>query len=296
MRQRTLVLRQIYKEGTAALKEKKVPDAALDAWLLLSYVTGVSKALYYGNPDAQVQPEKAEEYFRYIEMRGRRIPLQHITGEQEFMGLTFHVNEHVLVPRQDTEILVEECLKILKPGMRILDMCTGSGCILLSLLKLGKEKAHAGAISGHGMDISGAGTDISEEALSVANRNMKKLGILAEFLKSDLFENVEGKFDIIVSNPPYIPTEEIETLQEEVRLYDPRIALDGGGDGLYFYREIVRESVRYIKDGGHLMFEIGCGQGEEVSFLMAAAGYRHVQVIKDLAGLDRVAVGVYYGK
>ncbi len=286
MRRRTLTLRQIYKEGEAFLAERNVPDASLDAWLLLSYVTGADRAAYYGDPGREVPPEDAKRYFSCIEARGKRIPLQHITGEQEFMGFSFHVDGNVLVPRQDTELLVCEALKLLRPGMRVLDLCTGSGCILISLLKLARERLHMEGVTG-------VGADISEAALAVAGRNAKSLGVRAEWVRGDLFEHVGGRFDLILSNPPYIPTWRIGTLQDEVRLYDPREALDGGEDGLYFYREIAGQSADYIRDGGLLIFEIGQEQGAAVSRLMRGQGYREVQIKKDLAGLDRAAIGIY---
>lgn len=286
MRQRTLTLQEIYRKGSRILAEAGVPEAPLDAWLLLSYVTGITKASYYGDPDREVGAKDAERYFASVAKRAKRIPLQHITGEQEFMGYTFRVNEHVLVPRQDTEILAEEALNELRDGMRVLDLCTGSGCVLISILKMAKERLHI-------EDVRGTGADISEEALAVAKENAKFLGVQAQFVKSGLFAKVEGKFDLIVSNPPYIPTKTIEGLQDEVRLFDPRIALDGGADGLYFYREILRQSAGYIEDGGTLMFETGCEQGEAVASFMKSAGYEDVRVKKDLSGLDRVVRGRY---
>lgn len=287
MKQRILEIGAIYKEGCKRLEEAHVPDARLDAWYLLEYVTGISKASYYGTPNHQVTKEEAEKYFSYIGMRADRIPLQHLTGEQEFMGLTFSVNEHVLVPRQDTEILVETALEYKLPDMRILDMCTGSGCILVSLLK---HKPLKGTL--------GFGCDISPDALQVAEKNAKSHCVEAVFLQGDLFGAVpEGeKFDMIVSNPPYIPTADIEGLQEEVRVYDPRIALDGKEDGLFFYRKIVEDSVRYISRGGWLLLEIGCEQAEAVSGMLKKSGYARVNVKKDLAGLDRVVYGMYNGE
>lgn len=285
MRQRTLTLRQIYKEGQERLGAAGVEEAALDAWYLLEYVTGISRASYYGDPEMAVEEEKERAYFSCIDRRCRRIPLQHITGEQEFMGYTFKVNEHVLIPRQDTEVLAEEALRVIRPGMRILDMCTGSGCILISLLKMAREK--------NGMEnLAGVGADVSEQAIDVAVRNARDLDVQAEFVISDLFDGIDGGFDVIVSNPPYIRTQVIEELEEEVRLHDPYIALDGHEDGLYYYRRIVEESLKYIKNGGYLLFEIGHDQGEAVSGLMEEAGYSDVQVKKDLAGLDRVVSGM----
>ena len=199
------------------------------------------------------------------------------------MGYPFYVDEHVLIPRQDTETLAEEALKVLKPGMEVLDLCTGSGCILISLMKMCEG-------------LYGTGSDISEEALEVARKNACRLEVNATFIRSSLFEHISGRYDLIVSNPPYIPTSVIEGLQEEVRLYDPFIALDGKEDGLYFYREIIKAGGGYLKPGGYLMFEIGYDQGTEVASLMEKHGYRNIMVKKDLAGLDRVVSGMYNGE
>lgn len=287
MNRRILETGTVYKEGCRILEEACVPDAGLDAWYLFEHVTGISKASYYGDPKREITKEEAERYFSYIRERCRRIPLQHLTGEQEFMGLSFSVNEDVLIPRQDTEILAETALEKKAPGMRILDMCTGSGCILVSLLKL---KPLVG--------VSGVGCDISPKALRVAERNARRHCAEAALLQGDLFAALPDgeRFDMIVSNPPYIPSAEIDRLQEEVRAHDPRIALDGKKDGLFFYRRIVRDSVRYISRGGWILLEIGCGQAEQVSGMLKRAGYGGIGVKKDLAGLDRVVYGMYNGE
>ena len=277
-----MTLKQAYEYGQEQLKNAEIDDAALDAWYLLEYVTGVSRAMYFLDMNREISLEQETKYCSYVATRAKHVPLQHITGVQEFMGLEFLVNEHVLVPRQDTEVLVECVLEDLKSGMHILDMCTGSGCILLSLLKL------------CGMsNVKGVGVDISEEALKVAKKNAEKLEVNARFISSDLFCDVEGKYDVIVSNPPYIRTSVIEELKEEVKFHDPFIALDGKEDGLYFYRRIVEESPKYLIKGGKLYFEIGHDQGEDVSKLMKDAGFVDVTVKKDLAGLDRVVFGMY---
>lgn len=284
-----MTLREAYEYGQKQLKKAKIEDAALDAWYLLEHVTGVSRAEYFLHMSREVLPEQLQAYEACLCQRAQHIPLQHITGVQEFMGLTFAVNEHVLVPRQDTEVLVEQVLPVLEPGMHVLDMCTGSGCILISLLKLCKRAGETNANQG----LTGIGVDISEEALTVAKQNAKALGVKAAFLQSDLFEKVQGTYDVIVSNPPYIRTAVIEELKEEVKFHDPFLALDGKEDGLYFYRKIVEESPKYLKDSGKLYFEIGHDQGEDVKQLLETAGFTDVTVKKDLAGLDRVVFGVY---
>ena len=290
MKLKTLELKQIYKDGEVFLGEAGIEDASVDAWLLLEFVTGISRAKYLCDPKMEISEEDALKYCEYLERRAKRIPLQHITGEQEFMGYTFHVNEHVLIPRQDTEVLVEEAIKFLRPGKSVLDMCTGSGCILLSLLKMGAEKFYM-------RNVKGTAVDISKEALKVAMANAETLGVEVSFVQSDLFENVDvnvtGKFDVLVSNPPYIRTSVIEGLQEEVRLHDPFIALDGKEDGLYFYRKIIEASVDYLNDKAMVLFEIGHDQGEDVSNLLKYAGFSNVWVKKDLAGLDRVVIAMY---
>lgn len=184
----------------------------------------------------------------------------------------------MLIPRQDTEILVEEAMRYLHDGMRILDLCTGSGCILLSLLH-------------YSNDCEGVGVDISQEALQVAAQNAELLGIKADFLKSDLYEKVTGKFDLLVSNPPYIERKVIPTLMEEVREYDPYIALDGGEDGLDFYRRIIGGAQDYLKRGGQILMEIGSGQAKAVSELLREAGFKEIDVCRDFASLDRVVSG-----
>ena len=281
-----MTYREIYQQGFDTLVDANVPDAKLDAKLLLEYVCGTTQHDMILNGNRVLKEEEVVRYEELITKRASRIPLQHLTGVQEFMGYTFKVNEHVLVPRQDTEILVEEALQFLKPGMMVLDMCTGSGCILLSLLTLGE-------------DVTGTGVDISAKALQVATENAKQISAQADkdlsatFLESDLFEKVTGKFDMIVSNPPYIASAVIDTLEPEVRLHEPLNALDGTADGLYFYERIIAESRDYLKENGLLIFEIGHDQGEAVSDFMKKAGFQGVYVKKDYAGLDRVVVGFF---
>lgn len=271
------------KEGETYLKECRIPDAQIDAWYLLEFVLkdvdgGVNRTWFLLNRQEQMEPAQYARYQGLLKERGRRIPLQHITGEQEFMGIPFLVNDKVLIPRQDTEILVEEAMGSLKPGMKVLDMCTGSGCIIISLLKL---------VPG----IVGTGADISQAALFVAGENARLQGVDVEFCQGNLFESIRGRFDLIVSNPPYIPTKEIEKLMDEVRLHDPVSALDGRADGLHFYRKIITDSRAFLEDGGWLMVEIGHDQSVDVAELLQQAGYTEISVIRDLSGLDRVVKG-----
>lgn len=280
-----MTYRECYEQGCRTLQAAGIEETALDARLLLEAVCGTDRNDLLVHGEQPVAPEAEEKYLNWIRQRAEHIPLQQLTGEQDFMGLTFAVNEHVLIPRQDTEILVEEVLKELHDGMRVLDMCTGSGCILLSLLH-------------YSNDCEGLGVDLSAEALEVAGRNVLKVltpekAEHAHFLQSDLFEKVEGKFEIIVSNPPYIASAEVEKLMPEVRDHEPRMALDGTEDGLYFYRRIIEEAGKHLVSSGMLFFEIGYDQGQAVSELMRTEGYCDVQVVQDYAGLDRVVLGTY---
>ena len=283
--------KEAYAWGVELLEKACVEESKIDAWYLLEYVTKISRAVFYAYPEKELTEEEKIQYDECIKRRAERIPLQHITGVQEFMGLPFLVNEHVLIPRQDTEVLVEQALCLLekekkhKEIVRILDLCTGSGCILLSMLPYVRRTRK--------IDIYGVGSDISQEALAVAVDNAKKLGIEAKFVQGDLFENVEGSFDMILSNPPYIRTSEIERLQEEVIFHDPIKALDGKEDGLYFYRILAEKVPEYLTDGGWLVMEIGYDQSTDVEKLLKETGFEQVSTQKDLAGLDRVVCGVY---
>lgn len=280
-----MTYRECYEQGCRTLQAAGIEEAILDARLLLEAVCGTDRNDLLVHGEQPVAPQAEEKYLNWIRQRAEHIPLQQLTGEQDFMGLTFSVNEHVLIPRQDTEILVEEVLKELHDGMRVLDMCTGSGCILLSLMH-------------YSNDCEGLGVDLSAEALEVAERNVLKVltpekAEHVQFLQSDLFEKLEDKFEIIVSNPPYIASAEVEKLMPEVRDHEPRMALDGTEDGLYFYRRIIKEAGKHLVSSGMLFFEIGYDQGQAVSELMRTEGYREVQVVQDYAGLDRVVLGTY---
>lgn len=272
-----MTLAGLYIEGKDALREITY-EFETDAWLLLEKVTGCTRFQYLTYPDTEIKEEVVKEYRAMLAKRAEHIPLQHIIGTQEFMGIEFMVNEHVLIPRQDTEILVEEALKRLKPEDTVLDMCTGSGCIIISLAKNVKlSKA--------------VGVDVSKEALEVSKANAVKNEADVSFIESNLFENiVKEQYDMIVSNPPYIESEVIEGLMPEVREHEPRLALDGGEDGLIFYRRIIDEAREYLKPGGYLIFEIGYNQREAVCELFGEAGYEDISAVCDLAGLDRVCI------
>ena len=278
-----LTYRQMCHNGAAILADAGITDAEYDSFALLEYITGMDRTAYILNGSKSVPGDIAERYDAVIDRRSSHIPLQHITGQAWFYGRGFNVNSDVLVPRQDTEVLVSEALKVINAKDSVLDMCTGSGCIIITLA-LEKKLGRA------------LGADISEAALKVASGNREKLGADdVTFVKSNIFSDInvndDELFDVIVSNPPYIATGEIETLTEEVRIHDPYIALDGLEDGLYFYREITQQSMNYIKSGGWLLYEIGCTQAHDVSDIMSEYGYSNIKVIKDLAGLDRVVMG-----
>ncbi|NBH83775.1 peptide chain release factor N(5)-glutamine methyltransferase [bacterium C-53] len=270
--------RETYEYGRGVLAECGISEAKLEARLLLEYVCKKDRSYLLAHGEDVIPEEAFEIYKTEIAKRASHIPLQQITGVQEFMGFEFLVNEHVLIPRQDTETLVEEAMIEIQDCSRVLDLCTGSGCILLSLMK-------------YKNGIEGVGADISAEALQVAKENSRRLQVEAEFIQSDMFDRIEGKFDAILCNPPYIRTDVIETLMEEVRAHEPFLALDGKEDGLHFYRILTREAGSYLQNGGALLTEIGYDQGEAVSELFREHGYKDVQVINDLAGLTRVVKG-----
>ena len=272
-----LTLEQVLREGRALLTSASLEEADLDAWYLLEHCFGVTRATYYMNMGAEADLANYEKYKELLEKRMERIPLSQIIGSRDFYGFSFYVNENVLTPRQETEILVEEALKICE-NKNVLDVCTGSGCIIITLAKSTKLN-------------TAVGVDISSKALEVARKNVADLEADVTLIESDLFSNVEGKFDVIVSNPPYIPTKDIEELEPEVRLHEPMLALDGTEDGLEFYRRIIDDAHKYLNAEGTIIFEIGYDQGEAVSTLLKKANYIDVKVIKDLTGRDRVVSG-----
>ena len=272
-------LREVYTEGKNRLQKAGVQSYEFDARQLLFFVFSIDANQYLLNqsmPFGEEEEKKVNSYFEAIQKRSEKIPLQYITGEQNFCGLDFYVNENVLIPRLDTEILVEKILEYEEPGQRVMDMCTGSGCIAITLQKLGGFQVMA--------------VDISEETLTLARKNAQRNQAQVTFFQSNMFEQLSNtsKVDVIVSNPPYIESKVVDELDDEVKKYEPRLALDGMEDGLHFYRILAREGKRFLNEGGRLYVEIGFDQAEAVKEIFGAQGFLDIQVYKDLAGLDRV--------
>ncbi len=313
-----LTWRELLDAGGIMLMNAGVPDAGTDAWYLMEAAFGIDRVHYYLDQNRPIRAERLEKgygiYQEMLKKRAKRVPLQQILGTQNFMGLNFYVDENVLIPRQDTETLVERVLKDYpKKELSLLDMCTGSGCIAISLALLGGYK-----------DVTAV--DVSEQALKVAKKNARQHFLIQKgttrsksfqvsenpwcirletwlldgnrnterhtlsLLKSDLFQEIgpEVMYDVIVSNPPYIPSAVIDGLEPEVRDHEPRLALDGSEDGLHFYRVLALECSRHLKKGGSIYFEIGYDQADAVSRILTIAGYKEIEVIKDEPGLDRV--------
>ena len=271
------------KKGTELLKLSGVENAEYDSFALLAHITEITKTDYLVRGEKELSQEHFDLFMKYIERRCKREPLQHILGSAWFFGREFVINRNVLIPRADTEVLVEKALGVIKDNDVVLDMCTGSGCIITTLSLERKLK-------------KAVGVDLSEKALEVAVQNAKRLNADVTYIHSDLFENVdsvfsEGEIDVLVSNPPYIESAVIETLSDEVRLYDPLIALDGMEDGLHFYRRITASCKRYLKQGGWLIYEIGYNQGSQVKDILLQEGFDQIEVLKDYAGLNRVVMG-----
>ncbi len=290
-------MHEILAEAEEKLKKAKIYEAKTDAWLLFEFIFQIDRAHYFLEMTENIADKKHgtelyEKYKEAVSMRSHHIPLQYITGHQMFMGIDFMVNHDVLIPRQDTEILAEKALKACqsiferkKEVLHVLDMCTGSGCLAVSLKMLSKAPINMTAV------------DLSKKALKTAAENAKKNCCEIEFVNSDLFEKLgKRKFDIIVSNPPYIKSREIPLLMEEVRNYEPLMALDGEEDGLRFYREITGKSREYLKAAGVLFYEIGYEQAEDVIKILEKNGFENIQVFQDLAGLDRVVMAEYAAK
>ena len=270
-------LREAERRGAEILAAEGREEAAQTARLLLCHLLNFNFTDYVLAREDLLSPLDAARYEELLTRRASGVPLQYLTREQNFCGLSLYVDERVLIPRQDTECLVEEVLRD-GAGGDLLDLCTGSGCIPLALLK-------------HGNFSCALGADISVEALAVAEINRARTGLALSLRRSDLFSEIPERFDVITANPPYIESAEIETLSVEVRDHEPRLALDGAADGLAFYRRLAAESGAHLKPGGRLYLEIGMSQGAAVASLLKAAAFSDIQIIRDLAGRDRIVKG-----
>lgn len=301
-----------YKESfdfcISELKSAGITEAKADTRLLFFYILNVGRNFLFMNAGTEIPDDDLRKLEDAISLRKTRVPLQHITGFQNFMGLEFKVSNDVLIPRFDTEILAEEAMLLINDGDKVLDLCTGSGCIIISLIN-------------YKNDLQAFASDISDKALMIARENAAELckpkqitgytNVSDEideselelckhgfnsptFIKSDLFTDINEKdFDVIVSNPPYIRTDVVDKLSPEVRDHDPRIALDGGEDGLKFYRRIIADAKLFLRKGGYLVLEIADDMGEDVKALFNTQGYSDVKIIKDLSKKDRVVSGRY---
>ena len=279
-----VLVKEIVAQAAIQLKEAGIEENQIDSWLLAEHFLGVSRQDIFLEPQKKISEADAEKYMQKVQLRLNHIPLQHITGHQQFLDFDFLVDENVLIPRPETELLVEQVVNYINNEMynkndavKVLDMCTGSGCIAISVDRLCENAIVTGA-------------DISEKALKVAERNNVRNNGNVFFVKSDLFENIKEKYDIIISNPPYIPSGDMEELMEEVRDHEPHLALDGSNDGLKFYRKICKMAREFLNDNGKIFFEIGYDQGETVPEILRMNGFTNIQVLKDFAGNDRMVI------
>lgn len=274
-----ITLKNVLDELKSEFKNAAIDTFSLDAQLIITEVLGITRVKLLTYPDMEISSEEYNKIREYADLRLKNMPMQYILGHCEFMGIDFNVNESTLIPRGDTELLVEEAIATIKNSgyNSVLDIGTGSGAIAISIAKYTDAKVTA--------------VDISKEALTVATENANKNNVNVNFIESDLFENVEGVFDIIVSNPPYIETNVIETLEPQVKDFEPFSALNGGEDGLYFYRKIVEKCHKFLKPKGYIMFEIGYNQGEALKAILENADFTNIAIKKDLAGLDRLVIG-----
>lgn len=285
-----MLVREMIKLGEGRLMKAHCMDPWLDAELLYYYLTGQDRVGLFLRAKEPADEVLQKQYFDLISQREKRIPLQHITGSQEFMGLNFQVNSDVLIPRQDTEILVEEAARIIRgdnPRARqrriwkVLDLCCGSGAIGVSLARICEN-------------VRVSASDYSQPALETAKLNAEKNRVKIKFFQGDLYNAIGNRrYDMIISNPPYIRSHMIPILQDEVKVHEPMMALDGGDDGLDFYRTIIGDAAKHLKKQGVLALEIGHDQAEDVSQLIRETGaFTKVHVIKDLAGHDRVVYAI----
>lgn len=274
-----MTYKELLKKGEETLAAAGIEEAKNDAWLLLEYTVKFNRNVYYMHMNDKAPAEQQMDFECAVSKRAEHVPLQYITGEQGFMGLVMTVNSNVLIPRPETESVVECALKVISPGYRVLDLCTGSGAIAISIVR-----------NQPGIEMVAA--DISKQAILVAKENAKKYDARIDFVTGNLFDRVTGTFDCIVSNPPYVRESDMATLMPEVRDFEPADALNGGFDGLDFYRRICADAGKYMREGAHLIVEIGADQSEDVSMIFRENGFVGIEVKKDLAGRDRVVSGI----
>ena len=274
-----MTIREVLINIRERLQNAGIEDFEYESWAFLDWKLHINRAEFYMNPNGEVKEELLAELESVLKQREQRVPLQYLMGECEFMGYDFYVDERVLIPRQDTELLVEKLLPHIQ-GKRVLDVCTGSGCIAISLAVLGKPEQ---------MDA----VDLSEKALIQAGKNAKRLGADVSFYRSDMLDEINGRYDVIVSNPPYIASDVVDELMPEVQEHEPRMALDGGADGLDLYRRLLAQAPERLLSGGLLAVEIGYDQREAVMELFREQGFTDVYCDRDLCGNDRVVMGRY---
>ncbi len=278
-----MIIKEALEKASKKLEESNIENPLNEAKYLLKFLLKKDDIYFITNLNKELDDKVIKEYKNIVKKRCNHIPYSYITGKKEFMGLTFFVNEQTLIPRPETEIIVEYVINHFKnKKLNILEIGVGSGCISISIAK-------------YLDNVNILGVDINKGAIEIANKNIKYNNVenKVKFIKSDLYENVEGKFDIIISNPPYIKSDVIDTLEDNVKKYEPILALDGGDDGLYFYRKIIENADNFLKDNSYIIFEIGYDQGEDVKNLLVNKQFSEVEIIKDLAGFDRTIVAKY---
>lgn len=275
-------LSNLIKYGTERLENAGIADASSDARIFAMHICKLSYTDMLMKKNDEIDSGTYESYKECVDRRCEHIPTQYIVGSTEFMGYEFEVMEGVLIPRPETELLVERAIELSKdiPRVKVLDMCCGSGCIGISYELLRRSQGKTGDV----LHLA----DISDSAIELTDRNARKHDINCNIIKTDLFSNIDTTYDIIISNPPYIRTSDIDELEEEVRIHEPRLALDGFFDGLHFYREIIKDAVKRLTVNGIIAFEIGYDQYEDVSRLLEKSGFTDITLTKDYASLDRI--------
>lgn len=279
-------IKEALKKANQILIQNNIDEVFFKSRILLAHILNVEKEYLIIHDDEVLLSLQENEFFEKVNKLCSGVPIQYLTNSQEFMGVNFYVDKNVLIPQPDTEILVENVISIIKnlqkscqKEITVLDLCTGSGIIGVCLKK-------------YLQNVNVLSSDISSNALEIAKKNANLQNVKIDFIKSDLFENIDEKFDVIVSNPPYIKTDKINELSKEVK-NEPRLALDGGQDGLDFYRRIIKESTNFFRKTGYLALEIGYDQKEAVENLFKNFKYKEIKIFKDLSDIERVIIGKY---